>query len=83
MPCIPLPKAPVPSLPLPFSVKPPVPPIPKLDANLCCKLPPLPIPTPPIKIPSAVMTGVLPLLQSALAAVNAYLDKLPLKCPRE
>ncbi len=78
---------PVPPIPLPpgFSVAPPsLPPIPDIDLQNCCKniafsLPPIPLPLPPLVVNPAFIAA----LTNAMAIVQAYLDSLPLFCPKE
>lgn len=85
MACIPLPTVPAPSLPAGITLgPPPTPPVPGADANLCCKLPPIPTPPPIPPIPAILMTGaVVAAFNKAVAGILSYLDKLPLDCPRE
>lgn len=86
--CLNLPDLPLPPLPLPFSI--PVIDIPSvgLDANFCCKLPPLR--TPPIVVALTVditsnptFAAAVLAVQAAVATVTAYIDQLPLSCPLE
>lgn len=87
MACIPLPKLDLPTLPAPLSLTPPAPPTVSIDANLpfCCKVASLagsfsiPIPIPPLVLNPAVIA----IINAALGAVDAYLDALPLSCPKE
>jgi hypothetical protein len=83
MACIPLPDVALPTLPSPLTLTPPDPGI-SFDPELCCKLLPFPVATPPISLPPAVINGAtLAILTNALSAVQTYLDALPLDCPRE
>ena len=87
MPCIPIPKAPLPSLPpgLTLSVPLPKPPLPSASAiqTPCCLLPPFTPPNIPVSIPIGILgPGISTALRQALAAIEAYTDALPLTCPR-
>lgn len=86
MPCIGVPEAALPTLPAPFTI----PQIMNLGisspgVNLCCKLPPVPVP--PIPLPLAgqlfAVPGVVAALLAGLDVVAEYVNKLPLKCPVE
>lgn len=84
MPCLPIPKPPIPSLPagLNFTVPLPIPPIPNVP-NPCCLLPNAPV----LKIPNPlgpliVNPGVVNAIRAALEAAEAYFDSIPLDCPR-
>ncbi len=84
MPCTPGITPPSPTLPSPFSIpSPPTPPLPS-DLTLCCKIvdfPPLP------GLGSLGSAGIPPEVMAAIrggvAEVLGFLDKIPLKCPRE
>jgi hypothetical protein len=57
---------------------------PAFAPNLCCKLPPLPskqVPLPPI--PAAVLDPLVTAIKDATKKINAFLDQVALKCPRE
>ncbi len=94
MPCIDLPRVPaLPTLPTGVSITPP--PLPRPPSSfLCCKLPPLPpkvaamiakyeaglaIPFPPLPTP---VQKVIDAIDDERIAINAFLDSLPLNCPR-
>lgn len=81
MACIPVPPFPTPPDPFPFTfAPPPLPPFP--GVNLCCKLLAFPVPVPPISI--GIQTpAVLATINTAMQALRAYFDALPLNCPRE
>lgn len=84
MACIALPIPQIPTPPFEFSFTPPVPQIPSLNINLCCKLPPVDLPIPPIPVPTLLLSsGLLETLKEAIAQVNSYLNTLPLECPLE
>lgn len=84
MACVPIPQVPNPELPFPLTIAPPETPDPGFSADLCCKILAFTIPTPPIPLPpGTVNPATAALITSNLAAVQAYLDALPLKCPRE
>lgn len=84
MPCIPLPSIVIPTLPSPLSLGTPVPPpLPSLPQGICCKLPVAP-PIPPVPSLSATILGpLITALNTYIGQINDYLDKVPLKCPRE
>lgn len=86
MSCIPVPTEALPPLPIPFSIPAlVVPPIGIGELTLCCKLPPIATPPIPIPIPSVLFTvpGLATAMSAAVAAVTAYINALPLKCPVE
>ena len=85
MACICPPKPPIPVLPSPFSIpQPPLPPLPTLA--FCCQLPDIIPPIPPIPWPApldpATIAAINLALSQAKTAIDAYLDALPLDCPR-
>lgn len=83
MACIPLPAVALPVLPAPFSIDPPELPAITIGAEFCCKLPTLSV-TPLIPIPAAILNpAVIALINAASDVINAYIDALPLDCPRE
>ncbi len=84
MPCLTIPVPTLPTLPSPLSLSPPpLPPIPNLP-NICCKLPPLPISIPPIRIPSLILNpAIIATLNGYIAAAQAYLVAMPIACPIE
>ncbi len=84
MACIPIPELPNPTLGLGLSIEPPSLPSFSGDVDLCCKIlsfnivpPPLPLP------PFALNAAVTATLNNCIAAVQAYIDALPLDCPSE
>ena len=81
--CLALPKTPELSLPAGLNFSPPALSLPGLPDNICCKLPPLPIPQLPIKIPPLALAGVLSVLKQAQAAINKVLQSAALTCARE
>lgn len=84
MPCIPVPSIVVPTLPAPLTLGTPAPPpLPDLPQGICCKLPVAP-PIPPVPGLSATILGPLvAALNLYIQQLNEFLDKVPLKCPRE
>jgi hypothetical protein len=82
--CLTLPAPTLPKLPAPLSISlPAIPAIPGLP-NLCCKLPPIPIPPIPIALPALILNpAVIATLNANIAIVQSYLRALPLKCPLE
>ncbi len=84
MACVPIPEAPVPELPAPLTIAPPATPDPGFDAALCCKILQFTVPAPPVPLPPLVVNGpTSAIIKAALAAVQAYIDAIPVKCPRE
>jgi hypothetical protein len=81
--CIALPKLPELALPAGLNFSPPALSLPGLPDNVCCKLPPLPVPSLPIKIPPLALAGALTVLKAAQAAINKALQSAALTCPRE
>lgn len=84
MACVPLPAAPSPpSLPDGISLTPTIP-IPNFDPALCCKIVQLPTPPalPPLP-PGVFNPAVAAAVEALLASVLAYLDGLPVNCPKE
>jgi hypothetical protein len=84
MPCLPLPALPLPSIPAPFSLIPELPKVPSIQLDVCCQAINLGEPNIPIPLPPLVLnTGVIQLMNKGIAVVRAYLDALPIDCPRE
>jgi hypothetical protein len=84
MACTPIPTLPMPSLPGGITLTPPETPDPGFSADLCCKILQFAIPTPPIPLPPGVVNaGTAAIIKTTLASVQAYLDALPVSCPRE
>ncbi len=84
MPCIELNVPEPPALGLGLSITPPALPGFSGELDLCCKIvafatPPIPLPLPA----GTINVGVITALTTALAAVQAFLDALPLDCPLE
>lgn len=84
MACVPIPVIPQPVLPFPFSLAPP--PLPDLpfELGICCQVvafstvpPPLPLP------PFIVNPAFVAALHQAIGVAQAYLDAIPLQCPKE
>lgn len=82
MACLELPATPFPTLPggltlgaaMPGTV---------LDPALCCKLLPFPVVVPPVALGVSLSPVIVAALNTALTALNAYMDALPIKCPIE
>lgn len=84
MPCVSLPKPELPPLPaIGFSL--PSLGAQDLDASLCCKVPPVSTPAIPNPIPPLALNadGIITIIDTALNEIEAYVDKLPLSCPKE
>ena len=70
-----------PTLGFGLSIAPPEPSAIDFDAELCCKFQ-FEIPLPPIPLPPFAFNAAATLLiKNALAAVQTYIDALPLDCP--
>lgn len=83
MPCVELPKLPVPQLPSPFTIAIALPTA-SFDFSLCCKLLPFAIATPPIPIPPIVLNpAVIAALNAGVATVIGYINSLAVPCPLE
>lgn len=84
MACVAIPPIPLPPIPFPLSLTPPdLPPLP-FPLGICCQvvqftLVPPPIPLPPFILNPAFVAG----LTAAIKSVQAYIDAIPLTCPKE
>ena len=84
MPCIPAPVIPKPTLPSGITI-----PVPSLGSlpdipAFCCTLSPVSTPKAPIALNALVINpAILEAMAKAVDGVLAYLDSLPLECPRE
>lgn len=84
MACVILPSVAPPTLGLGLSLLPPALPSVSFNANLCCKILQFSIVPPPIPLPPLVLNAaVLAALGPVFAAINTYLDALPIDCPLE
>lgn len=78
------PVVPLPILPAPYSIAPPaLPPLPDSTLDFCCRQVGFTIPPLPPIFPPGVTVAFPAILNAMLAAVEAYLDALPLTCPKE
>jgi len=83
MACVPLPAVPVPTLPGGISLTPPAPPGISFDPELCCKLLPFPLATPPISLPPGTLNpAVIAAVTAILQQIQDFLDGAVLRCPR-
>lgn len=84
MACLPRPDVVFPEIPDPFSLTLSTPPI-ELDVTLCCRILQLSIPPQalPLSIPPEITQAISAALAYADATIQAYLDLIPLECPRE
>jgi len=84
MPCNPVPSIPIPTLPDGISLALPLPNPPSVSTpSPCCLLPELPPITLPITLPPAIVNiAFVATLRVAIEAANAWLESLPLTCPR-
>ncbi len=83
MACVKIPIPTIPTLGLGLSLAPPALPPLSLDANICCKLFDVSIPSIPLPIDPILIAAALPALDGVLAAIQEYIDLLPLDCPLE
>jgi len=74
-----------PVVPLPpgVSIAPPAPPPLPDNLTLCCKLVQFNIPIPPIPLPPLIIPGLSEVIANFIKGVTAYIDSLPLICPKE
>lgn len=85
MACVDLPIPTLPVLGLGLSLEPPSTPPIDFDLNLCCKIasihiPPIPLPLPPL----VVNLSTAALVDAAMAAIEEFLNQIPLPdCPKE
>ena len=83
MPCLKGPTITVPKLPAPLSFGVSIPGL-SFDLNLCCKLPPISRPIPPIPLPPIVLNpAVIAILNAQIAIVVAFINSLSVVCPLE
>ncbi|HEY3254604.1 MAG TPA: hypothetical protein VGJ91_11670, partial [Polyangiaceae bacterium] len=83
MACVPIPDVPLPTLPDGITIAPTFP-AESFDPSLCCKILKIPITTPPIAIPPAILNpGVNAAIATAIKGVQDYIDKLQHDCPKE
>lgn len=84
MACIELPDVSAPVLPPPLTITPPSLTTPGLDINLCCKMPPISIPSVPLAIPPIILNpAVIATLNAYIASAVDYINSLSLPCPLE
>lgn len=83
MPCLELPIPTLPTLGGGFTLGAAIPSF-SFDAQLCCKILPFPIVTPPIPLGSLVFNpAVIATLNAAIATFNSYHDAAIFGCPLE
>jgi hypothetical protein len=84
LPCVSIPRPPLPQLPAGINLSASIPKPPQLTVpNACCLLPVLPITTPPIPLPPLLVNpAFIAGARAALKAAQDYFDGLPLVCPR-
>jgi hypothetical protein len=84
MACLDIPIPALPTLGLGLSIEPPALPSFSGDLALCCKILQFTIVLPPIPLPPLVINAsTTALMTAATAAIQTYLDLLPLECPLE
>lgn len=84
MACIPIPELPQPSLPGGITLGADLPVI-DIDAKLCCKLAHFSSPPTSIAVlvtPTALAAAAVA-VRAGIQAIQAYVDAIPFKCPRE
>jgi len=82
--CLPLPPIPFPVLPAGFSITPPDPYPKPYPPGICCQVIGFPVPSPPLPLPPFVVNpAFIAALTAAMKTVQAYVDAIPLKCPKE
>jgi hypothetical protein len=83
MACLAVPAPPLPTLPFPLTLGAEIPGF-SFDPELCCKILPFPVGTPPIPLgPGVFNPAVVAVINSQLALMNAYFDALSFECPLE
>lgn len=82
MACTPMVSPPIIPLPGGVSITPPSPPPLPGDLSMCCKAIHFAVPIPPIPLPTVVV-GLSTAISTFLNGITAYLDSLPLICPKE
>lgn len=55
----------------------------EFDATLCCKLLQFELGLPPIDLGISLSLPIFAAVNAALGAVQAYIDALPLECPKQ
>lgn len=84
MPCTPGLAAPIPELPAPLSLALPTIELPTFELGICCKLPPIPNPLPPIPLPTLVLNpAIVAALNAYIAQALSYIRLRPFECPLE
>jgi hypothetical protein len=83
MACIPIPDAPLPTLPDGITIAPTFP-SQSFNPALCCKVLDFPLTTPPVAIPPALLNpAVSAVIATTIKGVQDYVDQLPHDCPKE
>ncbi len=80
--CLNMPELPIPTLGGGLSIDVTLPGA-SFDAALCCKIISLPNFIPPVDIGAAIVPGVGITLAAQIKIIQAYIDALPPKCPKE
>jgi hypothetical protein len=80
--CKDMPIVPLPSLGGGLSIAVPLPEV-NLDASLCCKILAIAVAPPPAAFGVALPPGSMNVIAAQIKLVQAYLDALPPKCPKE
>ena len=83
MACTPLPKVPLPTLPGGLSLTPPQPSA-SFNADLCCKMLPVPLATPAAPLPPLTINpGVIAIVNQVMSQITTFLNSLTIPCPKE
>lgn len=83
MSCLPLPDPTLPTLPDGITLEPELPDL-IGSPELCCKLTSFPFVTPPLPAPVGIVNPALAqLIAGAMTSLKAYVDALPLRCPKD
>lgn len=84
MPCLKGPTITIPTLPAPLSFGVSIDGGFSFAIDLCCKIPPVKIPFPPIPIPAVILNpAVIAILNAQIAIVTALINSLSVPCPLE
>lgn len=87
MSCVSLPTVALPTLPSPFTISPPALPAVDLSIDFCCKVqlisytPFIPLGAVVLAVPGAA--AIVATINESLAVIDAYIDALPLSCPKQ
>jgi hypothetical protein len=81
--CVPIPSVSLPELPTGISIAPALP-AHTFDTELCCKLLPWADNLPAAQLPPGIINpAVMVAINTIIQQVQSYIDRIPLRCPRE